>query len=268
MASANTRDLTVRRVDLTELSMSHKLAACIDCETTGLDPHNHELIELAIILFAYEPDSGRIIGIIDEYVGQREPYRSIPRDATQVHGLTKAKLKGKVLDTARIESIAARATCYVSHNASFDKGFACRYLPPKRWLCSLNGIDWAAHGCGRRGLQILLAKHGIKPADAHRAGSDARALLELLALTSGDGVTYLYELLAGRRSVAASSGWGDAEPEADDEIAAAYDSYSESRRIRSPLEPPTPGCMGAAIQWGLIIIGILMVLSLIVPGGP
>lgn len=265
MESGNARGLTVSRVDAAEVVQPYKLAACVDCETTGLDPHSHELIELAIILFAYEPDSGRIIGIIDEYVGQREPYRSIPRDATQIHGLTKAKLKGKVLDTARIESMAARATCYISHNASFDKGFAGRYLPPKRWLCSLNGIDWAAHGCERRGLQALLTRHCITPASAHRAGSDAEALLDLLAFTNSIGVTYLQELLAGRRSAAASSAWRRSEPKIDAEVAAAYDGYDGSRRTRSPLEPwAVPGCFGAAVKWALIILGVIAALSLIV----
>lgn len=74
-------------------------AACIDVKTAGPSPASHELIGLAIILFAFERKTGKIMGIVDECVGQREPRRPIPPDATRIHGLTQTTLKDKALDS-------------------------------------------------------------------------------------------------------------------------------------------------------------------------
>lgn len=175
------------------------IAACIDVETTGLSPANHELIELAIVLFAFERKTGKIMGIVDEYVGQREPRRPIPLDATRVHGLTRAILKGKALDEDRIKAIANRAEFYIAHNAEFDRGFAQRYLPKRPWFCSMSCVDWTKYGCMRRSLPYLLEHHRIRADGQHRANSDACALLQLLSLTNADGETYLKTMLSGRR---------------------------------------------------------------------
>lgn|GEM_PF-417271 len=175
------------------------IAACIDVETTGLSPASHELIELAIVLFAFERETGKIMGIVDEYVGQREPRRPIPLDATWVHGLTREMLKGKTLDEDRIKSVANRAEFYIAHNAEFDCGFAQRYLPKKPWFCSMSCVDWTKYGCKRRSLPYLLEYHRIRTDEQHRAASDACAVLQLLSLTNADGETYLKTMLSGKR---------------------------------------------------------------------
>ena len=45
-------------------------AAFLDTETTGQPP---EVIELAIVNAAYDPITGEVLGILDEYLGHREP---------------------------------------------------------------------------------------------------------------------------------------------------------------------------------------------------
>lgn len=227
-----------------------RIAACIDCETTGLDHSRHELIELAILLFAFDTDTGAIIGIIDEYAGQREPDGSIPRAATKVHGLTKAMLKGKALDLDKARSLAQRAEFYIAHNAEFDRGFAGPYLPAKHWLCSLKGIDWASYECRRKGLQALLEHHRIRTEDSHRALADVHALLRLLATTNTDGQTYLKTLLEksdyrpGRRK-----------PERR-QIPTSQP--PRSRPVKPPVLDPArrsrQGCLVALISWVFIAI--------------
>ena len=54
------------------------MAAFVDVETTGLDHRSDEVVELAIVLFAYDRSTGRILDIIDNYTGLRDPGRPIP----------------------------------------------------------------------------------------------------------------------------------------------------------------------------------------------
>ena len=218
-------------------------------KTTGLDPTNHELIELAIVLFAFERETGNVIGIIDEYVGQRKPYRSIPREATRINGITRDMVKGKTLDLARIKAIASRAEFYVAHNAEFDSDFAHPYLPRKWWLCSLSRIDWSQSGCKRRNLASLLEHHRIRTGTAHRAGDDAHALLQLLASSSPDGRTYLKILLT------------NAEYHSKHKIP-SHKPPSHSKQVRRTPARSGTGCLMVALSWlGFMIVIIILVME-------
>lgn len=177
-------------------------AAIVDVETTGLRPSHDEIIELGLLLFAYDPACGDVIGIIDEYVGYREPSRPIPAEATAVHGITMEHVRGRVLDHQKVRSLLARAEFIIAHHAAFDRSFVMQLYPEvasRRWLCSLEGINWRRRGFTSRSLPVLLAAHGIRPVSVHRAGADCRATLTLLAHPLPDGTTYLYELLRRHR---------------------------------------------------------------------
>lgn len=179
---------------------SWKIAGYIDVETTGLDPAREEVIELALVLFAYDPATGQICGIIDEYVGLREPGVPISPDAAAVHGLTEEMVRGKRLDVERVRGMAARAELLVAHNAQFDRSFIERLVPEvstKTWLCSMSGIGWRRKGFVSRRLQDLLKVHGISVARAHRAEDDVRAAVRLLTCGGAEGVSYFQELLLG-----------------------------------------------------------------------
>jgi DNA polymerase III subunit epsilon len=181
-----------------ELEGSLGIAGFIDVETTGLNSNFDEVVELAIILFAYERETGHIVGIVEEYVGLREPSKPISPGATRVNGITMDEVRGKVLDDEKIIGMIERAEFLVAHNASFDKGFVCRIYrnaKAKLWICSMRGINWYEKGCNSRGLQNLLLTHGIKVANAHRADADVKAALRLLSLLGPNGKSYLAELL-------------------------------------------------------------------------
>lgn len=182
------------------------LAALVDVETTGLSPSRHEVLEIAVLLFAFRRDSGEIAGLVDEYIGLREPRRRyIPYGATAIHGITYDMVQGRSLDDERILELFGRAEFLVAHNASFDYGFVARMYPEvnqKPWLCSMRQVNWRQYGFPSRGLQPLLAAHGIHPETAHRAAADCRAVLALLNRPSPQGNTYFQELLLGLQAPA------------------------------------------------------------------
>ncbi|WP_405001311.1 exonuclease domain-containing protein [Geochorda subterranea] len=151
-----------------------------------------------MLLFAYERSSARILAVVDEYVGQRQPSRPIPAAATRVHGMSEEHVRGQTLDHQRVRALLQRAEFLVSHHAAFDRRFVLQLYPDlasRRWLCSLEGIDWRGHGFKSRSLQALLEAHAIRSDVRHRAQADCRALLALLERPSANGNTYLYELL-------------------------------------------------------------------------
>lgn len=179
------------------------VAGFVDVETTGLSPHTEEIVELALVLFAFDRASGEIVGIVDEYTGLREPIKPIPAAATAIHGITHAHVRGKRLDDARIAALIARAEFLVAHNAPFDRAFVERLYPfvtAKPWLCSMRGIDWRGRGFPSRGLQNLLRAHRIRVARAHRGEDDVKAALRLLATRDATGVPYFRELLNALRA--------------------------------------------------------------------
>lgn len=176
------------------------IAGFLDVETTGLSSYSDEIIEFALALFKYNRFTGEITEVFDRYVGLREPGRNIPAQATRVHGLTIEDVRGKRLDAERIEQMLDQAEFLVAHNASFDRGFVTRLFPKaqsKQWLCSMRGVKWRYQGFSSAALQHLLHCHGIKPAQAHRAGADVQCAIELMSRRNSDGTTYFLELLQG-----------------------------------------------------------------------
>ena len=169
------------------------IAGCIDVETTGLSAFSDEIVELALVLFRYDQDG--IKEIVESYSGLREPLCEISLGAQRVHGLSMEALAGQRLDLPRIKEMIEKADFLLAHNASFDKGFVRRIFPEtrtKRWYCSMTGVRWS----GGRGLQDLLAGHGILPDQAHRALDDVEGLLSLLGCKNRQGKTYFAELLS------------------------------------------------------------------------
>lgn len=174
-------------------------ALFVDVETTGLSPTFHEVVEFGAVLFQFSRGDGRITEIVDEYAGLREPSRTIPPQAAAVHGITMEMVRGRRLDYERIQTLWNKAEFVIAHNATFDYGFITKLMPEtaaKPWLCSMRQIRWKHHGHQSRGLQPLLAAHGIETAAAHRAHHDCRSAVHLLSCPSPAGSTYFMELLA------------------------------------------------------------------------
>jgi DNA polymerase-3 subunit epsilon len=182
------------------LPNKNPIGALVDVETTGFSPYKDEIIELCIVLFCINHDGFAVIE--EEYTGLREPVNGINAAAARVNGISWEDVRGRELDSQRVNELIRRADFFIAHNASFDRSFLTRLYPLvayKHWYCSMSGINWRSKGCPNRRLQDLLAWHGISPGCSHRAGDDVRATLELLNFCQNNGQTYLSELLEIKR---------------------------------------------------------------------
>ena len=165
----------------------------LDTETTGLDPKDHRIIEIAAVELVDRRPTGRNVHF---YVN---PDREIDAGATDVHGMSWEMLRdkpkfGEIAD----EFIAfARGAQWVIHNAPFDVAFLDEELTRVGRSCSAaiaaEVVDTLALAREqfpgkRNNLDALCERFGV--ANAHRtlhgALLDAQLLAEVyLAMTRG-----------------------------------------------------------------------------------
>lgn len=161
-------------------------AIFLDTETTGLDRETDEVIELALLPFDYERETGRIVRVDEagSLSALRQPTGPIPIESTRVHGISDADVAGKTIDAEAVRAIVDSAQLIIAHNAAFDRPMVEKHWPifeQKHWACSFVDIDWKAEGLGSAKLDYLLYRQGWFH-DGHRALSDALATVFLLTL--------------------------------------------------------------------------------------
>ena len=163
-----------------------------DTETTGLDPLTGDrVIEVACLELQRDLPTGlRLHLLID-------PERDIPEEASRVHGMTRADLRGK----PRFSEVAAEILSFlgdaplVAHNAPFDFGFLDAEfgrlgLPP---LDRGRMVDTLALAKARfpglpNNLDALCRRFGIDISErtSHNALLDCRLLADVyVELTGG-----------------------------------------------------------------------------------
>lgn len=154
----------------------------VDVETTGLDPRQHEIIELAMTPFSYGLD-GTVFTVGESFQALRQPSEPISPEITAITGITNAMVEGQVVDLIAVARFAAPASLIIAHNAVFDRRFLERFdqvFSTKPWACSLSQVDWAAEGFEGVKLGYLAQAAGFFY-DRHRAMNDCLATVELLA---------------------------------------------------------------------------------------
>lgn len=174
-----------------------QLAAILDIETTGLSPHDCDIIEAAIILFSYDAMTGEVLEIVEEYSGFNMPSSSISPFITRLTGITNQMVQNESLDDSKIMDLLQQAHGIIAHNASFDRSFLLKRYPElaeKRWHCSMRSVKWKDYGFMNKKLDTLLDGHGIIRENAHRAMDDVKATLQLLQLKSPHGDYYFLEV--------------------------------------------------------------------------
>jgi len=159
-----------------------KTAVFLDVETTGKDPEKDEIIELGMVAFEYNLDSGKIYRILEKFNELEEPTIEISEEASEVNGITMEMVKGHKINDSRVEEFISNASLILSHNAQFDRQLSEKRLPffiDKCWGCSMNDVSWEDHGFKIRSLEFLAYKYGYF-FEGHRATNDCLASIHLL----------------------------------------------------------------------------------------
>jgi DNA polymerase-3 subunit epsilon len=156
----------------------------LDTETTGLDPtQGHRLVEVACVAF----DDGKIG---ETWSTLMNPGRSIPTDASAVHGITDAMVRdapGPAVVAAELESRCAGRTL-VFHNAAFDLPFLEVLMrsggrgPLLHAVIDTLGLARGLFGQGGNSLGTLATRFGLPAEAAHRALGDALTTARLLGV--------------------------------------------------------------------------------------
>jgi DNA polymerase III subunit epsilon len=174
----------------------------IDTETTGINHDADKLIELGMVAFEFDPETGQAYRILESYSAFDDPGMPIPPESTEIHGITDDMVAGQVIDAGRIGQLLDGAAIVIAHNAAFDRPFLEARLPlfeTTPWACSLAQLNWAAEGLGSQKLDYIAYRLGFFY-EAHRAEADCLALLEILQHRLPiSGVTGLKRLLDGYR---------------------------------------------------------------------
>lgn len=177
--------------------------AVIDCETTGLDPERHKMIEFAVGTLSIDAEHGDIVDVTPPKSWLEDPAEDLSIEIEHLTHITADMLIGRWFPEAAIMKAFAGADIVVAHNARYDRAFATKRFPALAdlpWACSMSEIDWPALGWpGGRGIGALLTSAGFFLPDAHRAAADAWATTCLIASTAPDGRAVAAHLIDAAR---------------------------------------------------------------------
>lgn len=181
------------------MALSYRIAV-VDTETTGLYPSRDRLVEIAIMLLEVDGGNGRLVRLLETYEELNDPGMPIPAQATAIHGITDAMVRGRRIDAARVARMLASADLVVAHNSGFDKGFVRQLVPAVDamvWGCSCRGIPWRKlyATVENTRLQHLAARLEVIAGTAHRALGDVETTVNLILRNDASGNSHLLHLI-------------------------------------------------------------------------
>lgn len=157
--------------------------AIVDVETEGLDPEQHAIIEMALMMIDVDRlDECEVLRQALPQSWLQDPKRPLDEKIEKITGLNNTMLHGRAIDDRAVLDGLGGAHLIIAHNARFDRAFIERRWPQlagKAWACSCNEIDWLELGFDGRGLGHLLMQQGFFNS-AHRAADDIWSLFNLL----------------------------------------------------------------------------------------
>ncbi len=162
---------------------------CLDCETTGLDVENDEIIELAIAKFTYDE-------ILDKFETLIDPKRPISQESIEIHKITDEMVSGK----PKIEEILHKTLemingyTIVGHNIGFDISMLIQASKKRGIPFSIdlkNSIDTLRLArlyadSPSNSLEVLRKHFNIEDEGAHRAMSDVIVNIKVFKYLIGD----------------------------------------------------------------------------------
>lgn len=157
--------------------------AVVDTETTSL-ADDAEIIQLAIQRVDFRRADGIVARVEAPRVWLEEPTHPISVEASAVHGLTLDDVRGCLINPEQVRAALSGVGLLIAHKAEFDAPKIRRRFPfvsAMAWGCSLDDVDWRAHGFSDRTLGGLLREHTECHFTGHDAGRDVQALSHVLA---------------------------------------------------------------------------------------
>jgi DNA polymerase-3 subunit epsilon len=149
----------------------------LDTETTGVHPGNDRAVQVGIVRFERGVEVGAFCSLVN-------PERSIPVEATAVHGITDEMVTGapsirEVFERDDVRALLSDAQP-AAYNWYFDKPMVPIFTKPWDWpwldpLGLVRFRDRWEKGVGRHRLETTCKRHGIELSRAHDSESDARA---------------------------------------------------------------------------------------------
>lgn len=140
------RELWCRRMPVPQNTMT---LGILDCETNGLDPERHRMIEFAVGTLTIDLDAGDVVDVAPPHSWLEDPGHDLPLEIEQLTHSTAGMLDGRTFVDPEIMRAIERVDLLVAHNARFDRGFATRRFPALArlpWACSMSEVDWPAMG--------------------------------------------------------------------------------------------------------------------------
>lgn len=177
--------------------IENEIFVCFDCETTGLEPHNDRIIEIAVAKFNYK-------GIIESFETLIDPERIIPPNTIEIHHITNDMVAGKPKAAEVIPQILKMIDNHilVGHGIQLDVGFVQEECKRSCIPCNLAKNPFLdtlrmARLYGEtpvNSLQRLRQHFNIAEEGAHRAMSDVIVNIEVFKYLA-EGFTTTKELL-------------------------------------------------------------------------
>lgn len=162
-----------------------KIAIFLDTETTGTNFDNDEIIELGMVSFEFNSETGKIFNVLKTFNELEEPTIEISKEASEINGITMEMVKGHKIDDQKVRDFVSEAVIILAHNAKFDRHFVEKRFPffeNTSWGCSIKDVSWHENGLKSRSLEFLAYKYGYF-FEAHRADKDCLASIHLLSKT-------------------------------------------------------------------------------------
>lgn len=195
------RFLPPRRYNDASSSFLLNAGLYVDVESTGLDVERDQIIELAVVPFAYD-DDGNVYLVPEGWSQFEEPAIPISQEITDLTGITNDMLRGCRINDALVEATVKTTDLVIAHNADFDRKLLERRFPVFArvdWACSYREVPWQAMGVLGGKLPHILAEACGGFYDAHRALDDCLVGVHVLATAQHEGKPALAHLLESAR---------------------------------------------------------------------